>query len=348
MFRKILLLLVVVVGFLVLVLIYNQQVNRKEISQATRISIRKDLQELSVEEFKLRKKVLIDILNSEDPRKALERLRIDMKNDDAVIRSCHAFAHEIGRASYEKYDDFGMAIQFRDEICNSGYLHGVIENHFKDSKDIVATLSSVCSRYLPEKFIGWECYHGVGHGVMFFTDNDLSQSLSLCETYENSGARFACINGIYMENFNTDQKVHVSKYLRSNDPFYPCGEQKNEYKNDCYMYAPSYYLALNKNKYREAMLWCGKAEKNYVPQCIFGVGVQAMRENIQDPFFVESICTSGSNTERASCIKGMTVLYVNHYGGLGEAQRLCSELQMNNRIICEDQLVSMSDLFTRE
>lgn len=301
-------------------------------------------QTLSKEAYQKIRDELVTITNNQNPQETLTFLREKIKTDDALARSCHALVHEIGQNAYQKYNDFGEAMKYQDEVCNSGYLHGIIEAHFSKSADIFTTLQSVCATYKPTSFIGWECYHGVGHGLMYFTQNILPRSLSLCDTYENIDARSACVNGVFMENFNTDQKLHPSRYLKSSDPFFPCNEQKSVHQGDCYLYAPSYYLNLHKNDYHQAIKWCRTAGKDFQLICINGVGAQMMKENSNNPKFVESICMSDKNGTEA-CIDGLVGLYINHFGGLDEAKILCNKLEKANQPICEQTIVSRKGFF---
>jgi hypothetical protein len=31
-------------------------------------------------------------------------------------------------------------------------------------------MQTMCDQYPVGSFLSWECYHGIGHGVMFYTD----------------------------------------------------------------------------------------------------------------------------------------------------------------------------------
>lgn len=335
-------LLIVIIITTSFLLIQNLQTKQKEVPKST-ITI--TTQALSSEEYKNTKNELIEHMKQKNPRVALETLREKMKSNQAITRSCHDLVHEIGHAAYEKYDDFGQAMQYQDELCNSGYLHGIIENHFSKSNDIFTTMNTVCNQYSPKSFIGWECLHGVGHGLMYFTENNLPKSISFCEEYADIFSRQTCINGVFMENFNVDQKLHVSKYLDANNPMSPCTQQKPKYKTDCYLYAPTYFLSLHKNEYLDALQWCKTAEDEFQLTCATGVGSQAIKENIANPKFVESLCMQGSRDATNACIAGMVGLYINHFGGLNEAKMLCTKLEKTNQKICEQTIVSQQTLF---
>ncbi len=301
---------------------------------------------LSPEAYKKIRDTLVSITLNQNPKIALNTLAEMIKTNNAVARSCHALTHEIGQNAFQKYNDFGSAMKYQDEICNSGYLHGIIESRFAQAADIFSTMQAVCDAYAPQSFIGWECYHGVGHGLMYFTENQLQKSLSLCETYSNYDKKSACVNGVFMENFNTDGELHHSHYLKPSDPLYPCREQTVNNKSDCYLYAPTYYLSLHKNEYQKGFAWCKTAENEFQQTCIMGMGSQIMKENIYDPKFVEETCMQAEKSDQKFCITGMLGLYINHFGRVNEAKKLCSKLEQRNRQTCEDVVASRQNSFT--
>jgi plastocyanin len=301
--------------------------------------------ESSEERYEERKDEFLALVRDENPRVALDRMREEIETNDALSRSCHALVHEIGRAAYEKHGDFGEAMKYRDELCNSGYLHGVIESHFSQSEDVFAEMKTMCDGYRQSSYLSWQCYHGLGHGVMFYTANDLPRSLEMCERFKSDFGRTSCVNGVFMENFNTEQKLHVSKFLTKDDPFYPCPKQPERYKSDCYLYAPTYFLNLNHDDYAGALDWCEGAEAGYESTCSRGVGGETMKENMNDPKFVEATCMSGGPQQVVPCVEGMVGLYINHSGSLEPARELCAELEVSNQRTCYGTVETYAGLF---
>ena len=295
--------------------------------------------------YEREKDKLIALMRREDPRAALDRLRSEIETDDRLSRSCHALVHEIGRKAYHEYGDVGEAMKYRDEVCNSGYLHGIIETKFSESEDVFRDMRTMCDEYRDGGFLGWQCNHGLGHGAMFYTANDLPRSLEMCDALGSSFANSNCANGVFMENFNADQKLHLSEFLKEGDPFYPCMDQAERHKTDCYMYAPTYFLSLHPDDYAGALEWCEGAEPDFESACAFGVGTQTMKENLNDTKFVESVCTGGGPEQTEPCIRGMAALSVSHHGALGPTREMCARLQSPNRPACYDTVAAHSGLF---
>lgn len=303
----------------------------------------KSADDFTDEEFLQIKNSFLKIVEEQNPGVALAEMRERIKTDDALSRACHDLIHVIGHASYEKYRDFAKALEYRDELCNSGYIHGVIESYFSETKDVLSAMKTVCNKYKQGSFLGWECYHGVGHGVMFYTNNDLPKALELCASYGTSVAKSSCVNGVFMENFNTMGDEHHTDYLKNDDLFFPCSEQSIDLKPDCYLYAPVHYLTFHKNDYIGALSFCETAEKEYVGSCISGLGSQAMKENINNPLFVENICNTSNNVP--ACIHGMMSLYINHFGSIEPATSLCSKLSLDNQAPCIKTVSQMKPMF---
>ena len=288
---------------------------------------------------------LIALVRDENPKVALDRLWAETETDAALLDSCHPLVHEIGRAAYEKYGDFGEAMKYQDEGCEAGYFHGVIETRLSKSDDVFADMETMCDPYPWGSFVSWQCYHGLGHGVMYFTANDLPRSLEMCDVFREASTQFACTNGVFMENFSADQKLHLSAYLKEDDPFYPCMEQAKRHKQNCYRYAPYYWLNVNDNDYVGALEWCEGAEAGFGATCAKGVGAQTMRRHISDPKFVESTCAKGKAGQTAPCIEGMVSMYISHHSSLGPARTLCEQLEAPNRPACRAEIASQSSVF---
>ncbi len=292
------------------------------------------------------KEKYIALTNDQDPYVALEAVKKDSEKDTILLRNCHGVTHEIGYVAYKKYKGFTEALRYHNEVCNSGYIHGIIESQFLNSKNVQEDMKTLCKDYKNGSFTAWECLHGLGHGAMYYTTNDLPKSLDLCATLETPFEKSSCINGIFMENFTADQKLHKSNYLKAEDPLFPCSTQAKEHKTDCFFYAPTYYLYLHPNEYAKALDWCQTAEEDYRPICISGVGSETMKQNISQPKLAEALCLQAQENQQQACALGMIGLYINHYGSLTQAQELCKTINQKLKQTCEAQIKSYQSLFS--
>lgn len=284
--------------------------------------------DLTTVEFKETSKKLIDLVDKKNPQEALQTLQALMNESKPVLRSCHALIHNIGNRAYIRYNSISSALAFTDDLCGSGYIHGVIEQYFKGSPAL-SELNSICPSH------DGRCFHGVGHGLMYYTKNDVLKSLEYCNKYQDSIAKINCSDGVFMENFNTLQKAHPSKYLKENDIFYPCKEQTELFKGSCYFYAPLYYLELHPNDYGGMLNTCESVETSYQTTCARGLGSRAIKQNIKESKFVEALCMKNKNLQH-SCIEGMTSYFIVNDNSTAKAVELCNKLEEENKATCTD------------
>lgn len=272
---------------------------------------------------------LESLVKTKDPKTALTRLSELMEDSPSILRSCHGLVHEIGHAAFQKYN-FAGAIKFQNDICGSGYLHGIVEENFNNVKNVTSTMQTICEDFDP--ITRDSCYHGVGHGLMFLTDNDLPKSLNYCDLYPEDKSDIRCAEGVYMENFSTDQQTHESDYLNSEKPEYPCAEQPEKYKSVCYFYAPIYYLSLHENQYTQALDWCASLTE-HGQTCAYGVGSRTMKYNLHDPIFVENVCHYNPKFTRA-CVDGMVSYYLVNFVSKSKGREMCRTLPERSQKNC--------------
>jgi hypothetical protein len=284
------------------------------------------------------------IVDQQNPRVALAELTHLMDTNPGVLRSCHAIAHSVGHAAYAKYRDFATAVQYQDDICGSGYLHGVVESRFASVKDIYAEMGTICDAYIAINQ-GGKCLHGVGHGLMRVTNNNLPRSIQLCDTYSLDIFKIRCSEGVFMENFGTDLSVHFSRYLRRSDPMYPCAQQTDFYKGTCYFYAPLFYLDLHDGRYLDALHWCDGAEVGYVAACVAGTGSRIMKQNIRRPRYVEHLCDQAGAGRVAPCIDGMVSYFLVNFNSFRKGVALCAEIDSIDRPTCNASLETRRAIF---
>lgn len=321
-----------------LLLIYRQMIHRSDASQIRVASV------MSEQEYATLDDRLTFIVERHNPREAFSLLRRTLKENSALASSCHALTHNMGHAAYRKYQDFGQAMEEGEAICNSGYMHGVIEEYFTNVDDMQEVIGSVCNSYLPGTFRRKQCDHGVGHGVMFATDNDLPASLASCDQLADAETRSGCVNGAFMENVMSDQAIHKSAFLKKDDPLYPCHDQKLQHKPHCYGYVTTNFLRTHPGDYSGALMLCDKVEKEYISSCLEGAGRRMIVELIDRPDDVYKLCMT-RETGYDTCLRGMIYEYVNHFGAITQATDLCQKFPSDERNICINAVKEKALLF---
>lgn len=273
-------------------------------------------------------KMMETLTLEQDPKVAFAYFRNTLQEDPELTSICHGLSHELGHAAYTKYG-FEEAFTFEDDFCGSGYIHGIVETHLAQIENLEKVLPTICP---PESR---RCYHGIGHGLMYKSDNNLSYSLQQCNRLNEVFQRIQCAEGVFMENFETDTSVHHSDYLRPDDPFFPCRRQSEVNEAVCAFYAPRYYLVLHSNAFIEAIDWC----MNGIPTrstdaCIKGVGSATMKVNMDRPLLAEQICLYTTKEKRKFCIEGMVSYYIVHFASVKKGEEFCPLLQKEHQAFC--------------
>ena len=164
-----------------------------------------------------------------------ERLGID----------CHQRAHVLGRLAYEEFG--ARAFSLMGHECQSGGYHGATEAlfHIYGTTDLENNISLICSNTL-NSFFRHQCVHGVGHGIMAWTDYQMLDALGLCDKLSTPQDQASCHSGVFMGNVVgglSGSMGHFTEYL-STDPHYPCNILEEKYVGGCYFYQTSHMIRI--------------------------------------------------------------------------------------------------------
>jgi hypothetical protein len=180
-----------------------------------------------------------DLVRSFGVQAAFADLRNDFARDDFVKTNCHQMAHVIGRAAAEIYGDMPTTYSRGDSFCASGYYHGAMETIVaKIGPDkILDQANTLCAGLDGDQghsFNHYNCAHGLGHGFMSVQENDLFKALQTCDLLGDEWERNRCYGGVFMENvISQSNPSNRSKYLKADQPLYPCTDMQSRYKDEC-------------------------------------------------------------------------------------------------------------------
>lgn len=290
---------------------------------------------LSHEEFVAQSAKLAGLLDTGGLDAAFSYTEQQLAADSSFARDCHPLMHTLGHAAFETFGSFAAAQSSRGELCNSGYLHGLIESGFIGAEDIGGTARSICSGLTGTRFVEWQCAHGVGHGLMYATRRDVPKSIDYCGTLQSDFTRQACVNGLFMEFF-----ILISHDGRTDDGRREavlkssCSDWPEAVRSDCYFYAPTAFLALWPNKYSAAADNCYKSKQDYIDSCISGLGMQIMKDNVSRPEIAAGFCGTVRSTYRSDCLDGAIGLYINHHASSSAAEPLCDSAFSGYKDLC--------------
>jgi cytochrome c553 len=267
-----------------------------------------------------------NLVYKEGPEKGLAELAKDDKSIPGVHADCHQIAHWTGHAGLTYYkDDAGKALSHGAMTCNSGYYHGVMQLAFaglpKDA--VVRKAQKLCNAPAinTSDFLLYQCVHGLGHGLMIYSGDDLPWSLKTCHRLQNQFDQISCTGGVFMQNLDTT--MGVSRYLSTKNPLYPCNIVKGQDKYYCYLQVTSRILTLDGFNWKKTADWCRKAEKGWVETCFESYGRDASGSTQYRAPDTIAICRqAGKNA--TGCIYGASRDYANNYAGSKDSVSICT------------------------
>jgi hypothetical protein len=279
---------------------------------------------------------------------AFADLKDEYKKNEFVRASCHQLTHVIGRAAADLYGDIPGAYSRGEHFCGTGYYHGVIEAIAArmGTDRILGEADTLCADLREnQKHSAYHsgCAHGLGHGFMGVLENELFESLYACDALTDGWEREHCYNGVFMENLpDADNQSHPSKYLKEDQPLYPCTVVEDRYKTQCYQKQTSYALRTQGYDFSKVFELCAAVEDGFRPACYRGLGrnafEQATRENITEVAQTEManmLCMLGKDHEASSnCIVGAVRYFILYYGNDTRAKEFCGSLDVELRDAC--------------
>lgn len=248
---------------------------------------------------------------------------------------CHQRAHLSGRFSYEIYKD--QAFQKCSAECHSGCYHGATEAYFREhgTANLTQNLNILCSSEL-NPFFSHQCIHGVGHGLMAWSDYDLNEALNSCDLLEKR--QNSCWTGVFMENFvgavpeadatrsGSLADKHITKYL-NDDPQYPCNIVEAKYRSSCYFLQTSRMMQLFYGNFEKIADACLKAPEIYQRSCFESMGRDVSGANRVSAEGAIKACTFAPKGEmRIGCLIGAAQDRFWDPTGQDEAIKFCQML----------------------
>jgi len=236
-----------------------------------------------------------------------------------VYEICHPLVHFIGRASYKQERNMEKLFATDGSVCDSGFYHGVIEQNLaergiiifqdeqaKSFQGVTDICGSIADYSIPLRYSS--CIHGLGHGLMYVTDNDLPISLKGCDTIRGAST---CYGGVFMENAgSTTNPFHYSKYLRDDDPLYPCNNINDKYELACWRYQSLHFARLTNRDWARTIEMCLQIPDSFQGTCIQFVGSNLINYS-EDANLMKSVLTQVPSQYQPQYITGLV-------SGLGE------------------------------
>lgn len=251
----------------------------------------------------------------------------DLRKTDLLFSSdCHVYAHIIGQLSYWEFwktRDFNVSSDML--LCEYGFYHGFMMEMGHHDPNFFDTAPPTCL-ILTRKFGNEkeedalnQCYHGIGHGLVFFYVDKydrneakiIEDSLSYCHKTVPPGNRLKdCIYGVYGGISSLYLGTHGYLWnLNPHNPFWVCDTQPEEYRGGCTNGLVPAVISYWVDDLKSAL---GKIENvenlSFAQEAIFNAGIGLSHKIVthsETPEAIIKICQSlGRNLDRY-CIKGL-------------------------------------------
>lgn len=280
------------------------------------------------------------LVREQGVKEAFVDLRGRYGQNPYVLSQCHPLTHVIGRVATSKYKDVAEAYTHGDSFCWSGYYHGVLEGVIGKigRRELGNRLNGICAD-LPGKasynFDYFNCVHGLGHGLMAYTQDELFDALKLCDRLDGSWERESCYSGVFMENVIVDNKNHFTKYLKPSEPLYPCNAVDEKYKTPCYLMQTSYMLKITNGDFLKVFGYCAKAEEAFRPTCYQSLGRDASGRSASNIEITRQTCELGKTLEqRSNCVIGAVKDIISYFHSDVQAKQFCEAVAEELRDTC--------------
>ena len=290
-------------------------------------------------------------------RRGVAQAFIDLKArygaDPELQRLCHAITHAIGQAAMAQYGDVAEAFRRGDNACGSGYYHGVMQGFAlaRGSTSLLSDLDAACAA-VPGKerrsLDYFNCVHGLGHAVMAVRNDELFDALHDCDGLTGAMEQNACVNGVFMENLVVDgaHGGHYSKYLKPDEPLYPCTAVAEKYKAECFDMQTSYALGAVQGDFAKVFALCAGVGAPFRKNCYQSLGRDAATISRDQVAPTVTTCMLGRDHEqRSSCVLGAVLDFVYYYHSDVQAKALCTALERDLQQGCRSAIATLVGRF---
>src|SRR5438128_10462965 len=286
---------------------------------------------------------------------AFADLKAGYAADPEMQRLCHAITHAIGQAAVRKYSTVAEAFRYGDNACGSGYYHGVMQGFALTlgREKLLSDLDAVCAG-VPGKerksLDYFNCVHGLGHAIMAVRADELFDALHDCDGLTGSMEQNACVNGVFMENLIVDGEHggHYSKYLKPDEPLYPCTAVGEQYKAECFDMQTSYALGVVRGDFAKVFALCAGVGASFRSNCYQSLGRDAATVSRDQVPATVATCRLGVDHEQRSyCVLGAVLDFVYYYHSAVQAKALCSGVDPDLREGCRSAIARLVGRFYR-
>jgi hypothetical protein len=307
---------------------------------------------------------LIPVASGGKVRLAMGTLDELGKLDAGVRTGGHVLAHAIGIAAGMKSRDITASFPQCSESFQSGCYHGVIQAYFSGLDSIGAKeTNALCEPFRArqsDRWIRFQCVHGMGHGLTMLYAHDLPRGLAGCDLLSDDWDRHSCYSGAFMENIVNVQMPHhpasqlahhgkgdhdsmdgmagmegmegmdhsapAFKPLDPADPLYPCSVLADRYLTACYEMQTSVMLYENHGDIAGAAKSCDTAPVLMRTTCYVSLGRDVSSYSAQNHTEAIRMCSLGQERYQPWCYYGLVKNIIDLNARSADGMAMCRDV----------------------
>ncbi|HEV8601750.1 MAG TPA: hypothetical protein VGQ87_04120 [Patescibacteria group bacterium] len=267
---------------------------------------------------------------------------------------CHTVAHYLGQMEYKRLKSVKAAFLETTHACLGGAYHGAIEGYFMEkgiinaaSAEVKSEVAKICGK--PQDYERrqefTECNHGLGHATMFLADYDLPKALNLCDATGTVNEHELCYSGALMANGDAfANNDHPTKYVKADDPLYPCPILEKQQQRQCYTYG---VLTRFQDNLEKSIAICLMIPKEFQDDCFETIGRDRTMISAQPAELMAQCSQIKSAVFRSDCMQGSAYNLVIRFGiNSVLAQKLCDIAESGVKSDCYRRILSAANELT--
>ena len=278
------------------------------------------------------------VLKNQSTVDALEQIQRFEDVDAEIRRDCHPVVHAIGRETFRLKGNIHDSFNACDQTCHSGCYHGAVErflrgeniyaeiNKHPSTTELKQKAAIACDPKLAARF-RFQCLHGLGHALLFFSNYKLIASLEVCDIMPEDWSRASCYGGVFME--NVSNSTPETRDLSPTDYHYPCNQLDKKYRSECYTMQTSRMTEMGLST-EQIFTECVKAEEFRDP-CTLSVGRDLSNDvRIGKTRNTAEKCEQVNGDLRLACVRGVIYALIDNTWDGRYALPFCAALSQEN------------------
>jgi hypothetical protein len=264
------------------------------------------------------------ILRRQGLAAALDSLESRAGRDSTLHRDGHQMAHTLGREAVAAHAGDAAIIRECRPAFGSGCYHGVVEASLKAAGRIeVPELELLCVAVEDSRGPGpgFECIHGLGHGILGARRYNLDATLRDCDALSTPRRARSCHAGAFMEAISSGleaakmhgshshEGVHQDHEVRAlpidaADPYSPCRAYADPYATSCWLFQGFVILRANGFDAGRALRVCDGAPDRRAARCYESIGHQLTGLFHRGDRWILDQCARGQPALAPHCVAG--------------------------------------------